>query len=196
MTAANMHCSTVGELASWIAQNRLHGIALDEEGDGSLFFKGGEAFAIEFPWPATSHKTIYEARAAAMIDIDEEAHFEGATLWMSLTNIWSSATEKSGWRMVERMRASFGEPRSLQTAPVHHFRADELVDATAFLVPCFVYGWNAFYLNSSHDTFVHISHDKYWCAVTRAKEKRDHLLKTEGAKTFDPVRKWFLRNEV
>jgi hypothetical protein len=188
-----MHCSTEAELAAWLARNRLHGISLDESGDGSLFFQGGEALAVDFPWPATSHKIPYYARLAAMVDIDEEAHFEGATLWISLTNIGSSATEKSGWRMVERMRASFGEPRSLQTAPVHHFRADELVDATALLVPCFVYGWNALYLNSSHDTFVHISHDEYWCAVTRAKEKRDALLKIEGAKVEPALLRRFLR---
>jgi hypothetical protein len=95
--------------------------------------------------------------------------------------------------MVERMRASFGEHRELQSAPVHHFREDELVDAMAFLVPCFVYQWNAFYLNSFHDTFAHVSHDEYWCVVTRDKEKRDRLLKIEGAKDFDPVRKRFLR---
>lgn len=188
-----MHCSSVSELAEWLSRNRLHGISLDDSGDGSLFFQGGEAFAVEFPWPSTPGQVRYYPRLASMIDIEEEGHFWGATLWMSLTDIGSPGIEKAGWRMVERIRASFGEQRSLQTAPVHHFRADELADATALLLPCFVYGWNAFYLNSTHDTFVHISHDEYWCAVTRDPLRRDELLKIEGAKVEPTLLQRFLR---
>lgn len=119
-----MHCSTTQELAGWLAENRLHGISLDDSGDGSLFFRGGEAFAVEFPWPSTTWKLRHYAQIAAMVDTEWENSFAEATLWLSLTNIWGDA-DKSGWRMVERMRASFGEARPLRTAPVHHFRDDE-----------------------------------------------------------------------
>ena len=187
-----MHCTTAKEFAEWVGKNRLHGLTVDLSGDGSLAFEGGEAFAVEFPWPTSPGKLRYYAQIAAMVDTPWEDVFYGATLWLSLTNIWGHA-DRSGWRMVERMRLSFAELRPLQTAPVHHFRNDELLEATAFLVPAFVYGWNAFYLNSSHDMFVHISHDEYWCVIARDKEKRDALLKVDGAKILDPVRKGFLR---
>jgi hypothetical protein len=60
------------------------------------------------------------------------------------------------------MRQEFGENRSLQTASGHVFRDDELVDLTAFLVPCLVYGWDAYVVFSAgNDFFVHISHDEY-----------------------------------
>jgi hypothetical protein len=187
-----MHCSTIPEFAEWLSQNRLNGIDLDDSGDGKLFFNGGEVFAVEFPWPATPGKLRHYAQIAAMADTRWENVFDGATLWLSLTNIWGDA-DRSGWRMVERMRASFGEIRPLQTAPVHHFRNDELLEATAFIVPAFVYGWNAFYLNSSHDMFVHISHDQYWCVITRSQEKSQELLKIEGAKLEPRLLERFLR---
>ena len=185
-----MHCSTAQELAEWLAKSG-NGISLDGSGDGSLFFKGGDAYAVEFPWPATPLKITYWAWVAATVDYGEEEPFYGATLWVSLSTIGSM--DKSGWHMVERMRVSFGEHRQLQIAPVHYFRDDEVVDAMAFLVPCFVYQWNAFYLNSFHDTFAHISHDEYWCIVTRDKEKRDRLLKIEGAKLEPRLLERFLR---
>ena len=186
-----MVCATAEEFAEWISKSRTHGLTVDLSSDGSLAFKGGEAFAVEFPWPTNPGKLRYYAQIAAMVDTACEDVFYGATLWLSLTDIWGHA-DRSGWRMLERMRTSFGEQRPLQTAPVHYFRNDELLEAMAFIVPSFVYGWNAFYLNSSHDTFVHISHDEYWCVVTRDREKSDELLKIEGAKILDPVRKEFL----
>lgn len=177
-----MHCTTVEELRAFLARSKaMHKLELSTEGDGSLFFVGHEASCVSLPWPTHPLEVRYTSRLAAMIDIDEEGLFYGGTLWISLTDIGSTQLEKSGWRMVERMRAAFGEMRPLEVAPVHHFRADELVDLTAFIVPCFVYGWNAFYLNSSHDTFVFISHDEWWCVVTRNPNVRDQLLQIEGA---------------
>jgi hypothetical protein len=187
-----MHCTTAEEFAEWVGKSRPHGLVVDLSSDGSLAFEGGEAFAVEFPWPTSPGKLRYYAQIAAMVDTAWEDVFYGATLWLSLTDIWGHA-DRSGWRMVERMRLSFAEPRPLQTAPVHHFRNDELLEATAFLVPAFVYGWNAFYLNSSHDMFVHISHDEYWCVITRNRQTSEELLKIEGAKLEPRLLERFLR---
>jgi hypothetical protein len=42
------------------------------------------------------------------------------------------------------MRMGYGELRALEAANAHWFRADEVVDLAAFIVPCLVYGWDAY----------------------------------------------------
>jgi hypothetical protein len=81
----------------------------------------------------------------------DEALFYGALLWIRLWDIGSPQLEKSGWRLIERMRMGFGEHRPLEAASGHWFRADELVDLAAFTVPCLVYGWDAYVLPANSD---------------------------------------------
>jgi hypothetical protein len=169
-----MHVATDAEVLKFLADHAWnHGIRADGT---TLYYADSGANCIELQFPKTPLKTTYFARVAAMMGISEEALFYGATLWITLSTIGSPQLEKSGWKLVERMRQGFGENRSLQTASGHFFRGDELVDLTAFLVPCFVYGWDAYVLfNAGNDFFVHISHDEYWGVVARTREAYDRL---------------------
>jgi hypothetical protein len=65
------------------------------------------------------------------------------------------------------MRRSFGENRPLEVAAGHWFRNGEVVELAAFLLPCFIFGWDAYVIPSRGDLFVHMSHDRYWAVVTR-----------------------------
>lgn len=78
--------------------------------------------------------------------------------------------------MVERMRMGYGDLRPLGEADAHWFRSDEVTDLAAFIVPCFVYGWDAYVLPSGGDSFGFISHDEYWSVTTRHRESRNRLL--------------------
>jgi len=78
--------------------------------------------------------------------------------------------------MVERMRMGYGDLRPLGEANAHWFRSDEVTDLAAFIVPCFVYGWDAYVIPSGGDCFAFISHDEYWCVTARHRESRDRLL--------------------
>jgi hypothetical protein len=73
------------------------------------------------------------------------------------------------------MRRGFGENRPLSAAPGHSFRSDELVELNSFLLPCFVFGWDAYLLPSGQDYFVHISHDEFWMVVTKTTEAHRQL---------------------
>ena len=166
-----MQVATDVEVLKFLADNAWsHGIQADGT---NLYYSDLGANCFELKFPETASKISYFARIAAMMGINEEALFYGATLWITLSTIGSPQLEKSGWKMIERMRQGYGHNRSLQTASGHYFRADELVDLTAFLVPCFVYGWDAYVLHSaSNDFFVYISHDEYWGVVARAQRRR------------------------
>jgi hypothetical protein len=111
-----------------------------------------------------------------MLGIEDESLFCGGLLWITLSTIGSPQLEKTGWKLVEKMRQGFGENRPLQTASGHFFRSDELVDLCAFLLPCFVFGWDAYIVPSSNnDFFVRVSHDEYWGVVARTREAYDKL---------------------
>ena len=190
-----MQVATDAEVLKFLADNAWsHGIRAEGT---SLYYAdpGANCFELKFPEPPL--RITYFARVAAMMGINEEALFYGATLWITLSTIGTPQLDKSGWKLVERMRQGFGENRSLQTASGHFFRADELVDLTAFLVPCFVYGWDAFVVhNASNDFFVYISHDEYWGVVARTKETYDRLfseLKDLNPKESPGMRRRFCR---
>ncbi len=190
-----MQAVTDDEVLKFIADNAWnHGIRADGT---SLYYIDPGANCFEMKFPEAPLRITYFARVAAMMGINEEALFYGATLWITLSTIGSPQLEKSGWRLVERMRQGFGENRSLQTASGHFFRDDELVDLTAFLVPCFVYGWDAYVvLNGSNDFFIHISHDEYWGVVARVKKTYDRLfseLKDLNPKESPGMRRRFCR---
>jgi hypothetical protein len=74
------------------------------------------------------------------------------------------------------MRMGFGELRPLGTASGHWFRDDEIADLAAFVVPCFVYQWDAYVVPSNAGCFAFISHDGFWCVATRDAEAQRQIL--------------------
>jgi hypothetical protein len=127
---------------------------------------------IELKFPETPGKAVYHTWLASRLGImDNDSQFSGALLWITYSSIGSPGLVPTGWKLIEKMRQGFGENRSLQTASGHFFRNDELIDLNAFLLPCFIFGWDAYLVPShSSDFFVHISHDEYWGVVIRSKE--------------------------
>jgi hypothetical protein len=114
-----------------------------------------------------------------------------------VTGMPTSQLEKSGWRLVERMRMGFGELRPIGVANGHWFREDELADLAAFIVPCFVYGWDAYIVPSNANCFAFISHDEFWCVATRKPETHARLLQDfeKLELRVDSVRQRFCRSE-
>lgn len=159
------------------------GIKLDE--DGTLFYDSPDANGIVLNYPETPLRVTYVARLISMLGTGgDEGLFYGALLWLRLWTIGSIQLEKSGWRLMERMRMGFGELCPLGTANGHWFREDEIADLAAFVVPCFVYGWNAYIVPSNADCFAFISHDELWCIATRNAELHARLC--EELQEFNP----------
>jgi hypothetical protein len=74
------------------------------------------------------------------------------------------------------MRMGFGDLRPLGVANGHWFRSDEIADLAGFIVPCFVYGWDAYIVPSGGDCFAFVSHDEFWCVVGRQPEMHAQFL--------------------
>ena len=175
---------TDAEVLQWLAKDEWnHGIKADGT---SLYYASSDANCIELRFPETPLRVTYFARVIPMLGIENESLFYGALLWITLSTIGSPQLEKTGWKLIERMRQGFGENRSLQVASAHFFRDDELVDLSAFLIPCFVFGWDAYVVpNSSNDFFVWIGHDQYWGVVTRTQAAYQSMF--SRLKELDPI---------
>ena len=190
-----MNAMTDAEVLKFLSENEWnHGIKAD---GNNLYYDKPGANCIELKFPETPGRAAYFSRFASMLGIEDESQFYGALLWITFSTIGSGQLEKTGWKLVERMRQGYGENRSLQTASGHWFRSDELVDLTAFLQPCFVFGWDAYIIPSSDNHyFVHISHDEYWGVAARtqmAYDKRFSELKDLNPIESPNMRKRFCR---
>jgi hypothetical protein len=162
-----MNVMTDDEVRESISKWDWTGIRVDARGD--LFYDSPGANCVVMDGPETPHGATYVARVISMLGIQDEALFCGALLWIRDWGIGSPQLEKSGWRLIERMRMGFGELRPLGIANGHWFRDDEVADLAAFVLPCLVYGWDA-YVIPNHPgcgCFAFISHDEFWCVVTR-----------------------------
>lgn len=172
-----MHVMTDAEVREFERKNSwATGIHIDESGE--LYYDTPEASCITLRYPETPLRVTYFARLVSMLGtLGDEANFNGALLWLRYWNAGTSQLDKSGWRLMERMRMGFGELRPLGVANGHWFREDELADLTAFVVPCFVYGWDAYIVPSNAGCFAFISHDEFWCVATRKPEVHARLLR-------------------
>jgi hypothetical protein len=159
------------------------GLNIAEDGRG-LYYDNAEANCIELKFPEKPMQVPYFTRVLSLLNTDSEEHFNGALLWITLSTIGSPQLEKIGWKLVEKMRLAFGETRPIGVASGHWFRSDEFVELNAFLLPCFIFGWDAYLAPSGKDYFVHISHDEFWMVVTKTTAAHNEVL--EQLKSFDP----------
>jgi hypothetical protein len=169
-----MHVGTDAEVRQSLSDGKWDcGIKVDGT---NLYYNSPEANCIELKFPDSPGRAAYfSSRASRLGLIDDEAQFQGALLWITYSELGSLAP--IGWKLVEKMRQGFGENRPLQAARAHFFRSDELLDLGAFLLPCFIFGWDAYLIPfRRNDFFVHVSHDEYWGVVSRAREAHDRLL--------------------
>jgi hypothetical protein len=144
--------------------------------DRRLYCDGLEARVLRLKFPETPSRATYFARLVSMLGDEDEGMFYGALLWITLYSIGSPQLEKTGWAMIDMMRRSFGENRPLEAASGHWFRNGALVELAAFVLPCFVFSWDAFIVPAGGDHFVYISHDEYWVVVTRNDEAHRRIL--------------------
>ena len=166
---------TDDEVRTFIRKNEwATGLRVGSDGR-SLYYENPESNCMELRFPEKPMQVPFFTRVASSLNLDREELFYGAVLWLTLWDIGSPQLEKTGWRTIEKMRLGFGENRPIAMAPGHSFRSDEFVDLNAFLIPCFVFGWDAWLIPAGNDYFVHISHDEFWVVVTRTTEIHEAL---------------------
>jgi hypothetical protein len=175
-----MHVGTDTEVLKLCADVKWNcGIKVFE---ADLYYEDNpEANCIQLKFPDVPEAAAYISERAARLGLanNDEARFVGALLWITYPELGGLAP--IGWKVIEKMRQGFGENRPLQTARAHFFRRDELLDLKAFLLPCFVFGWDAYLIQMGrNDFFVHISHDEYWGVVSRTRKAYEGLFAELG----------------
>lgn len=169
-----MRVLSAEEVADWLQGFENLGTPTDyvHADKAGLFFTHPEASCIDLEYPPKLEQLPFFAHLLATIGYEDQ-HFDGALLWFREWGVWNSFDEGIGYRIVERMNAAAGQPKSFEAAPGHRFRADELPDAIGMLLQPIVFGWDCYYLPSwSYGTgqfFLHVSHDSFVSIVTRTK---------------------------
>jgi hypothetical protein len=131
------------------------------------------------------HQIVYLARLLAHLSY-EEIHFRGSYLWITASDIWNPLEEAVALKGLEQFRKSYGENRSLQSAPGAHFRHDEFVESVCCLLYPMLVGWDAYYvptwawgglqyfISVSHDGFADIETNTAEMYASAAKILEDH----------------------
>jgi hypothetical protein len=101
-------------------------------------------------------------------------------IWVHNWGVWNLFNEGIGYRIVERMNAGAGQPKSFEVFPGHRFRADELSDAIGMLLQPMIFAWDSYYLpiwsyGGCSEFFLHVSHDSTVSIVTRTKAFHDRV---------------------
>jgi hypothetical protein len=92
-----------------------------------------------------------------------EGYFGGGMLWLRRWSIGSPQLVRTGWLILEGVRRSRGELRSLDMAPAQFFREDEFVVLQAFLIQTIAYGWVADFVPCSGRFFLHFKDNRQIC---------------------------------
>lgn len=126
------------------------------------------------------HQIVFLTRLLAHLSY-EEIHFRSARLWITATDIWNPLEEGVCLRTLEQFRRSYGETRSLESAPGTNFRHDQFVESVCCLLQPMLVGWDAFYVPiwayGGLDYFLAVSHDGFVDVEIRTKEKYEEIAK-------------------
>lgn len=110
------------------------------------------------------HQIVYLARLLAHLSY-EEIHFRGSYLWITASDIWNPLEEAVALKSIEQFRKSYGENRSIQSAPGVQFRHDEFVESVCCLLHPMLVGWDTYYVPTwawgGIQYLIFVSHDGF-----------------------------------
>lgn len=140
-----MQVLTAAGTAEWFQSfdklgNRDDYVHADED---ELFYTHPEAACIDVEYPPKLEQLPSFAHYLATIGYESQ-YFDGAFIWRTHWGVWSAFSEASGYRVVERMIDSTGQPKSFEVACGYQFRADELYDAIGMVLQPMIFAWDAF----------------------------------------------------
>jgi hypothetical protein len=125
------------------------------------------------------HQLVYLARLAAHIG-SEVTNLGHAQLWITTWGVWDPRVEAIGFKTLEQFRRSYGENRSLESAPGHYFRHNEFEESVCCLLQPMIVGWDAYYVphwrDGSLDYFVAVSHDLFIDIEVRTQDMYDRAM--------------------
>ncbi len=119
--------------------------------------------------PAAAMRLVALARLLLLAsgEDQDDSNFDGCLLWLRDWEIGSPELESVGWRVLQCLRGTSGAIASLQAAPASLFSQDEIVDAHVALVQPLTFGWDAYFVSASGQSFGFVSHHDLTYFVAR-----------------------------
>jgi hypothetical protein len=171
-----MKAITSAEARKWCSQKT---VGLRVGRFDSLRYKQSQEYMFFITAPE-EHRMI-TAFAYHILNGRGEHPFSGGLLWLQRWDIGSPGMVRPGWLIVENIRWTHGELRSLEVAPAQFFRDDELVELHAFLNQTIAFGWVTDYIPCAGHFFIHF------------KDNRQVCFTAESAVTLEELRAEFQR---
>jgi hypothetical protein len=106
---------------------------------------------------------LITAFAYHILTFPDAVSFGGGLLWLKRWNIGSPQMASPGWLILESIRRTHGELRSLEVAGAQIFRDSELVELHAFLIQVVAFGWVTDYVASAGRFFLHFKDNRQIC---------------------------------
>jgi hypothetical protein len=163
-----MKALTAEEARSWCEQRSV--IA---DSEGHLSFSNVRR-CISIDLPEKPYKLV--ALANFLLPYSTVDPFRGALLWIRQWGVWDEFVERAGFRVMELLRCTHGETRSLGEAPGYLFEENELVDLQVALIQPLLIGWDAFLVPESGEYIVATSHDETTRITARTSAIHDKVL--------------------
>jgi hypothetical protein len=189
-----MTAETIEEYKAYLAANHwAFNLKLDENRLFSPYYDNPETKCVELPFPTKASRFAHLAVTFHLLSGMDSAQWGGGTLIYTDWGIWDQRGNLSGYQMVERIRATFGEYRPFATAPVNRFRGDEQFLLPNFVLAALVYGWDACYVPNYGGCFAYISHDEWGCIVTETQKDFENI---SAPLLSDPELGYSLREDI
>lgn len=153
-------------LADEAVRKWCEGKAIRVDAQRTLQVEGGRA--IEITLPEGPSRVIALAYALLELGFEEGSGFQGALHWVTGAGFWGSYSESVALKILDQMRLAYGESQPFSDARGHLFQAVEALDAQAFLTHSMLFGWDAYLVPASGESFTFTSHDEVVYFVAKA----------------------------
>ena len=115
----------------------------------------------------------------------DEAHFEGALVWLQRWELWSESIDRMGYALIGGLRGERAESAGLDQRPAQLFGPEEFVQASACLLIPLIFQWDAFLIPSNGRMVVFMSHEERLEVMCVRDEERMELV--ERFRSWAPV---------
>ena len=134
-----MFVSTVGEVSKRTGDTTASGWSLE---GGRLVALDSDSCFVTVPIPQ-GMRLLHPFSLDLMSILDDMFTRCGFILQLTEWTLGSSEYDQVGWKAVDLMRRAFGEDRSMEVAPVHVMRFDEVLETRALMMQVLLNSWSA-----------------------------------------------------
>ncbi len=149
-------------------------LSMSDPTEGHLRFSTESKFGFRLSIPLETPSAV--CLAGDLLRFEDETSFYGGFFWLTNWDIGTPLIERCGLKMIERMRSGFGATASIDNAPGHLFRTDEIVDLHAFITIPMIFQWDAYYVPNGSRYFAYIRSNSSLYIVTQDETLHNQLL--------------------